>query len=171
MSALIPALTHVGRLALQEAKAGGPAVILSQVSFGSAPRLPTQEETELVAPFISGPISSHTINPQTGQLDVGVQIDGAVEGLTQDYPVHEAGLFDQLGRLIFYFASPDTLASITPRTAYALTIGVVLAQADAETIQITDQGPPWEVLVDLKIAALEARTRRASFRNLFLAQA
>lgn len=171
MSALIPALTHVGKLALQEAKAGGPAVILSQVSFGSAPRLPTQEETALVAPFISGPISSHTLNPATGQLDVGVQIDGAVEGLTQDYPVHEAGLFDQLGRLIFYFASPDTLASITPRTAYALTISVVMAQADAAVVQIIDQGPPWDAVIGQKIDALEVRTRLASFRNLFLAQA
>lgn len=171
MSALIPALTQVGKLALQNAKVGGPPVILSRVSIGSAPRLPTQEETDLVAPFISGPISSHTLNPQTGQLDVGIQIDGATVGLTQDYPVHEAGLFDQLGRLIFYFASTDTLASITPRSAYALTIGVVVAQAEAEIIQITDQGPPWDVLINEKIADLEARSLRASFRNLFLAQA
>lgn len=168
MSALIPALTHVGKLALQEAKAGGPAVILSQVSFGSAPRLPTQEETELVAPFISGPISSHTLNPATGQLDVGVQIDGALEGLTQDYPVHEAGLFDQLGRLIFYFASPDTLASITPRTAYALTIGVVMAQADAAVVQVIDQGPAWEVIVDQRIREARRSIDARLYRNLFL---
>lgn len=168
MSALLPALTHVGKLALQEAKAGGSPVILSQISFGSAPRLPTQEETSLVAPFINGPISSHTLNLETGQLDVGVQIDGALDGLTQDYPVHEAGLFDQLGRLIFYFASPDTLASITPRTAYALTIGVAMAQADAAVVQVVDQGPAWEVIVDQRIRDALRRVNARSYRNLFL---
>lgn len=167
---LIPALTHAGLLALQAAKAGGDPVILSQVALGSAPRLPTHDETALVEPFITGPIGSHTLNQQTGQLDVGVQIDGATAGLTQDHLIHEAGLFDQLGRLIFYFASPDTLGSITPRTAYALTIGVVMAQADAAVIQIIDQGPPWEVIVDLRIAAMRRRIDDAVYRNLFLSQ-
>jgi hypothetical protein len=168
---LIPALTHVGKLALQEAKAGGRPVVLSQIAFGSAPRLPTQEEIVLVSPFIARPIGSYTLNPVTGQLDVGVQIDGAAAGLIEDHPVHEAGLLDQLDRLIFYWASPESLGAITPRTAYALTIGVVMAQADAEAIQIVDGGPSWEAAVAQQIAALEGRTRRASFRNLFLAQA
>lgn len=170
MSALIPALTHVGKIALQEAKAGIAPVILSQIQFGSEPRLPTQEETALVAPFISGPISSHTLDQETGQLDVGVQIDGALEGLTQDYPVHEVGLFDQLGRMIFYFASPDTLSAITPRTAYALTIGIVMAQADAAVIQVNDQGPAWEVIVDQRIRDALRSVNDRLYRTLFLSQ-
>ena len=167
---LTPALTHVGLLALQAAKAGGEPVVLSQLALGSAPRLPTHDEEALVAPFVTAPISSHTLNPGTGQLDLGVQIDGAAAGLTQDYVIHEAGLFDQLGRLIFYFASPDSLAAITPRTAYALNVAVVMAPADAAVIQIIDQGPNWAAVAEGMIAALEARTRLASFRNLFLAQ-
>lgn len=167
---LLPALTKLGLLALQSAKAGGEPVVLTEVALGSAPRLPTTDETALIAPIVSAPITSHTLNPMTGQLDLGVQIDGAAVGLTQNHIVHEAGVFDQLGRLIYYWASPDSLGSITPVTAYALNIAVLLAQADAAVIQIIDQGPPWDALIGQQIAALEGRGRRASFRNLFLAQ-
>lgn len=168
---LLPALTHVGLLALQAAKAGGDPVVLTTIGLGSAPRLPTGAEAELVAPVVSAPITSHTLNPLTGQLDLGVQIDGPAAGIEQDHIVHEAGVFDQAGRLIYYWASPDSLGSVTPVTAYALSIDVTLAQADAAVIQVIDQGPPWDAIIGQQMAALEARTRRASFRNLFLAQA
>lgn len=167
---LLPALTKVGLLALQAAKAGGDPVVLTDVALGSAPRLPTTDETGLIAPIVSVPITAHTLDPITGQLDLGVQIDGKPAGITADHVVHEAGVFDQLGRLIYYWASPDSLGSITPVTAYALNIAVLLAQADAAVIQIIDQGPPWDAVIGRQIADLEARARRASFRNLFLAQ-
>jgi len=168
---LLPALTKLGLLALQSAKAGGEPVVLTDVALGSAPRLPTTDETGLIAPIVSTPITSHTLDTMTGQLDLGVQIDGAAVGLTQDHIVHEAGVFDQLGRLIYYWASPDSLGSITPRSAYALNIALLLAQADAAVIHIVDQGPPWDAVLGRQNTALEARTRQASFRNLFLAQA
>ncbi len=168
---LLPALTKIGLLALQAAKAGGEPVVLTRIGLGSAPRLPTTDETDLVAPVVSAPITSHTLDPVTGQLDLGVQIDGAAANLTEDHVIHEAGVFDQLGRLIYYWASPNSLGSITPVTAYALNIAVLLAQADAGVIQIVDQGPPWDAVIGQQIAALDARARRAAFRNLFLAQA
>lgn len=168
---LLPALTHVGLLAFQAAKAGGDPVVLSRIGLGGEPRLPTGAEYELIAPIVDAPITSHTLEALTGQLDLGVQIDGKAVGLVNDHVVHEAGVFDQLGRLIFYWASPDSLGSITPVTAYALNVAVVLAQADAAVVQVIDQGPPWDAVIGQQMAALEARTRRASFRNLFLAQA
>ena len=168
---LLPALTHVGLLAFQAAKAGGDPVVLTRIGLGSAARLPTTNEEALVAPVVDAPITSHTLDAVTGQLDLGVQIDGAAAGIATDHIIHEAGVFDQLGRLIFYWASPDSLGSITPVTAYALNVAVVLAQADAAVIQVIDQGPPWDAIIGQQMAALEVRTRRASFRNLFLALA
>lgn len=168
---LLPALTKVGLLALQAAKAGGEPVVLTRIGLGSAPRLPTTDETDLVAPVVSAPITSHTLDSITGQLDLGVQIDGAAANLTEDHVIHEAGVFDQLGRLIYYWASPNSLGSITPVTAYALNVAVLLGQADAGVIQIVDQGPPWDAVIGQQIAALDARVRRASWRNLFLTQA
>jgi len=168
---LLPALTHVGLLAFQTAKAGGDPVVLTRIGLGSASRLPTGTEEALVAPVVDAPITSHTLDPITGQLDLGVQIDGKAVALVGDHVIHEAGVFDQVGRLIFYWASPDSLGSITPVTAYALNVVVVLAQADAAVIQVVDQGPPWDAVIGQQMADLEARTRLASFRNLFLAQA
>lgn len=168
---LLPALTHVGLLAFQAAKAGGDPVVLTRIGLGSAPRLPIGTEEALVTPVVDAPITSHTLDEASGQLDLGVQIDGKAVGLVSDHVIHEAGVFDQLGRLIFYWASPDSLGSITPVTAYALNVAMVLAQADAAVIQVIDQGPPWDAVIGQQMAALEERTRLASFRNLFLAQA
>lgn len=165
-----PVLTHAGLLAFQAAKAGGAPVVLTTIALGSTPRLPSGTEEALVTPIVSGAITSHTLNNATGQLDVGVLIDGEAAGLTASHVIHEAGVFDQDGRLIFYWASPDSFGSITPVTAYALNVAVVMAQADAAVIQIVDQGPPWDAIIDQKLAILAKRSRDADFRTLFLAQ-
>lgn len=168
---LSPVLTHTGLLAFQAAKSGGAPVVLTTIALGSAPRLPSGTEEALLEQVVSSAITSHTLNPVNGQLDLGVLIDGEAAGVTEAHVVHEAGVFDQVGRLIFYWASPDSFGSITPITAYALNVAIVMAQADAAVVQIIDQGPPWDAVIGQQILALEARTRRASFRNLFLAQA
>ena len=167
---LLPVLTHTGLVALQTAKGGGDPVVLTRIGLGSSARLPTGTEEVLVTPIIDAAITSHAVDPLTGQLDLGVQIDGAGAGVAQDHVIREVGVFDQLGRLIYYWATTDSLGSITPVTAYALTIALQLSQADAAVIQIIDQGPSWDVLIDEKIAARIARFEQASFRNLFLAQ-
>lgn len=172
---LLPVLTHVGLLALQAAKAGGPPVALSAIGLGSAARLPTGAELDIVEHIITAPITSHTLDPDTGQLDLGVQVDGALAGLTADHVIREVGVFDQDGRLIHYWATPDSLGSITPVTAYALNIALTLSTADAAVIQVIDQGPNWGVMVEAAVSAAEARlaqaARQSTFRNLFLAQA
>lgn len=167
---LSPVLTHTGLLAFQAAKAGGAPVVLTTIALGSAPRLPIGTEEDLVTPIVSGAITSHTLNNDSGQLDVGVLIDGQAAGIEAAHVVHEAGVFDQDGRLIFYWASPDSFGSITPVTAYALNVAVVMAQADAAVVQIIDQGPPWDAIIDQKLAALALKSRDVAFRNLFLAQ-
>lgn len=167
---LLPVLTHVGLLAFQAAKAGGAPVVLSRIGIGSAPRLPSGQEEVLVAPILTADITSHTLDNVTGQLDLGVQIDGQGAGLDADHVIREVGVFDQLGRLIHYWATPDSLGSITPVTAYALNIVLTLSQADAAVIQIIDQGPPWDVMIEARLLEHQTRNRRSAFRNLFLAQ-
>jgi len=167
---LSPVLTHTGLLAFQAAKAGGAPVVLTTIALGSAARLPSGTEEALVTPIVSGAITSHTLNPVNGQLDVGVLIDGEAAGVFGSHVIHEAGVFDQDGRLIFYWASPDSFGSITPVTAYALNVVIVMAQADAAVVQIIDQGPPWDAIIDQKLNALAKTSRDSAFRNLFLAQ-
>ena len=166
---LIPALTHVGLLALQSARAGGPAVTLSRIKLGTTARLPSGNETDVLTAVADAPIASHTLDPVSGQLDLCVMIDGGEIGLTQDHVIHEAGVFDQDGRLIFYWAGLDSIGSITPVTAYALNVAMTLAQADAAVIQIVDVGAPWDAILEPRLQAIAAVNRRAAWRTLFLA--
>lgn len=168
---LLPVMTLMGRTKLLAAQGGGTTVVLSSVTLGSAARAPTGAEQAVTTPICSGPIATSFLDPDAIRLDLGVMLDGAVVGLSADHVVREVGFFDQDGDLIFYWSTLDSLGSITPLTAYALNLSVTLSAADAGAIEIIDQGPPWDAIIGLQMAALEARTRRASFRNLFLAQA
>lgn len=163
---LQPVLTQAGLIKLQAAKAGGPNVVLTTVALGSAARLPSGVEVALTTPICTSPITSATLEPSTGQLDLTAMIDGADVGLVADHVVREIGFVDQDGALIFYWSTLGTIGAITPITAFSLSFSIALAPADAAVIEIVDQGPPWGVLFETRLLAAE----RSGWRNLFLSQ-
>lgn len=180
---LQPVLTTIGRDALIAAQIGQGQVVISQVRMGLAARLPTGNETDVIEPFLTWPISTSTFL-EGGQVDIGILIEGSQTDLTEDQPVREIGFLDENGRLIFYWSTTGALGSITPATAYALTFSIVLAPADAAVIEIINQGAPWEVLFGARLADLEAKftspnsplnralatLNEGAWRNHFLAQ-
>lgn len=176
MSALpLPVLTAVGQAAFLAAQSGGPAVSLTHISLGSAARLPTGEETDLTNQFAHAPIASHQlIDLEHGkQLDLGVEFDGPDYDLEGTTPVREIGVWDAEERLIYYWSTTDSLGSLTPATAYGLSIAVAMADAEAEVVVIVDTGPPWGALFEARMQDVEAgiaSSRSAAWRNLFLAQ-
>lgn len=176
---LTPVLTAIGRDALIAAQLGSTTVVLEAVSFGSTNRDITGDEVALASSFLTAPISSSEAKGD-GQIDLGVLVTGATSGMVADHAVREIGFFDQDGRLIFYWSTPTgSLGSITPTSDYALVFSVVMAAADAEVITIVDEGAPWDVLFEARVAALEANltptgpaftaVRNDSWRILYLA--
>lgn len=161
---LLPVMTLAGRTKLLASQSGGPAVVLSSVTLGSAARDPTGVEVAVTTPICTGPIATSFLDAAAGRLDLGVMIDGATAGLVADHIVREVGFFDGAGVLIFYWSTLTSLGSITPVTAYALNLSVTLSQADAEVIQIIDQGPPWGALFEARLQTSE----RDTWRNFFL---
>ena len=67
------------------------------------------------------------------------------------------------------------MPSITPKTLKTALEGrdasaLIGFYVDDAVIQIIDQGPPWEVIVDQRITAMRLATNAALHRLLFLSQ-
>lgn len=155
---LFPVLTAAGRNALQAAQGLGSTVKLTTAALGSASRVPNGVETTLVAEVCRAPIGGYALNAATGQLDLGAVFTSAALGITADHTVCEVGFFDAAGELIYYYATNQgSLGSITAQSDYALTLSVVLVQADATLIQVVSDGSAQEVVLLPRVAALEAK--------------
>ena len=153
---LIPVLTAAGRNAIQAAQGTGSPVKLTTAALGSASRVPNGVETALVAEVCRTPIGGYSLDPATGQLDLGAVFSSAALHITADHTICEVGFFDAAGELIYYYATNQgSLGAITAQSDYALALSVVLAQADAAAIQIVSDGSAQDIALLPRVTTLE----------------
>lgn len=163
-AAMIAILTDVGAAAINAAHLGGPPVVLTHAKLGAAARLATGAEVDLVAPFAEAAIASSAVDDAAKRIDLGLSFEA--ELVEDEHDVRELGVFDDQGRLIFYWATDaGSIGALTPRSDYVVALSITLATAPLSAIEIVDQGAPLELLLEPRVIVVERR----SLRNLFLA--
>ena len=161
---MIAILTDVGAAAINAAHLGGEPVRLVSAGLGSAARVMTGLEAALVQPIATAPIAASAVNEAERRIDLGLVFEAAL--VVGDHDVRELGVFDEQGRLIFYWCTDQgSIGALTPRSDYLIALSVTLATAPLSSIEIIDQGAPLELILEPRVIALERR----SLRNLFLA--
>ncbi|WP_295168220.1 hypothetical protein [uncultured Brevundimonas sp.] len=161
---MIAVLTDIGAAAINAAHLGGQPVRLVSAALGSAAHAMTGHEAALVQPIATAPISASTVNNVERRIDLGLVFEASQ--VAADHDVRELGVFDELGRLIFYWSTDQgSIGALTPRSDYLIALSVTLATVPLSAIEIIDRGAPLELILEPRVIALERR----SIRNLFLA--
>lgn len=154
---LLPVLTNAGRAKLQAAQGTAQCVTLTKAALGATARVPTGQELALASEICRTAIGGHTLDPVSGQLNLGVYFDGSVLGIGADRTITEVGFFDQDNTLIYYWSTAQgSLGSITSQSGYALALTIALSQADASIIQIHDDGSAPDLVLGPRMQAVEA---------------